>query len=77
MKSVPPLTITRHVNLVIATSLCGWARIAYLHALDGLKEAARREGHGLSCALTEAGTGSARFAGSLADLADIGAAQSD
>jgi hypothetical protein len=77
MTGVPPLTITRDVNLVIATSLCGWARIAYLNALDVLKEAARGDGYGLSCALTEAGTGSARFAGSLADLADIGAAQSD
>lgn len=54
MTSVPPLTITRDVNLMVATPLGGGAQIAYLNALFGLAEAARQEGYGFACAWIEA-----------------------
>ena len=55
MTSVPPITITRDVHLMVATPLVGGAQIAYLQALTGLAEAVRRQGFALSCAWIEAG----------------------
>lgn len=55
MTSVPPITITRDVHLMVATPLVGGAQIGYLQALTGLAEAVRRQGFALSCAWIEAG----------------------
>lgn len=56
MTSVPPITITRDVHLMVATPLSGGAQIGYLQALTGLADAARGKGSEFSCCWIETGT---------------------